>query len=56
MKKTFTFRVDDILWEKFHIISESNKRSANNQLECLVEEFIRSFEKENGEILLGSEQ
>ena len=56
MKRTFTFRVEDELWEKFHKIANGNKRSVNNQLELLVEEFVKSHEKENGEIPLDSDE
>ena len=55
MKRTFTFRVEDSLWEKFHTIANSNKRSVNNQLEVIVEQFITDFEKENGEIQIDAE-
>ena len=56
MKRTFTFRVEDALWEKFHKISEENKRSVNNQLECLVDDFVKCYERENGEILPDSDE
>jgi len=56
LKRTFTFRVEDELWEKFHVAAKENQRSANNQLEYLVRQFVNSFEKENGEIQLDSEK
>ena len=56
MKRTFTFRVEDALWDKFHKISGINKRSVNNQLECIVEDFVKAFERENGEIPLDCEE
>lgn len=56
MKRTFTFRVDSALWEKLHIIAERNKRSANNQLEYLVENFVTAYEKQNGEISTEAEE
>lgn len=54
--RNYTFRVNDELWEKFHLISKKNKRSVNNQLEWIVEAFVETYEKENGEIHLDSEQ
>jgi hypothetical protein len=54
VKKTFTFRVDDTLWQKFHAVAEGNKRSVNNQLEVLVSDFVSAHERENGEIQLDS--
>ena len=54
MDKTFTLRIDSQLWGKFKKIAETNRRSANNQLELLVADFVVGFEKENGEISLDS--
>ena len=56
MKRTFTFRVEESLWEKFHKLAELEKRSANNLLELLVEQKVKSFEQESGEIPVGSNQ
>ena len=52
MRRTFTFRVEDTLWKKLHFIAAKNKRSANNQLEYLVENFVSAYEKQNGAIIL----
>jgi hypothetical protein len=51
LKRTFTFRIADETWEKFHVISKLNKRSVNSQLELLVEQCIAQFESENGKIV-----
>ena len=56
MKRTFTFRVEENIWNKFHALASLEKRSANNLLELLVEEKVNSFEKENGEIPVDSAQ
>ena len=50
-RKTFTLRVEEPILNKLHYIANKNKRSANNQIELLIEDFISAFEKENGEIL-----
>ena len=55
MKRTFTFRVEDSLWSKFHKIASENKRSVNNQLEYLVEQFVSAYEQENGEFQIDSD-
>ncbi len=49
-RKTIPFRIDDIMYEKLKIISESNYRSFNAQLELLVENFLSEYEKQNGPI------
>ena len=49
-RKTFTLRLDEKLLNKLHYVSGKNKRSVNNQIEVLVEQFIEEFEKENGSI------
>jgi hypothetical protein len=50
MRKTFTLRIDEVVLEKLHHISEMDKRSVNNLLEYLSENFIRDYEQKNGEI------
>ncbi len=54
-RKTFTLRLDEKMLDKLHFVSEKNKRSVNNQIEFLLEQFIEDFEKENGVILLPDE-
>ncbi len=56
IRKTFTLRIDEKLLEKLHYASEKNKRSVNNQIEVLIEQFIEQFEKENEKIPLSEEE
>lgn len=49
-RKTFTLRLDEDMLNKLSYISNKNKRSINNQLECMVDDLISAFEKENGVI------
>lgn len=54
-KRTFTLRLDDILFDKLKVISDKNKRSLNKQIEFLVEECIDDYEKKNGPIKIENE-
>lgn len=55
-RKTFTLRLDEDMLTKLGFIADSNKRSINNQLECMVDQLISNFEKENGVIPLSVEE
>lgn len=55
-RKTFTLRVEETTLQQLHYISKLNKRSVNNQIEMLIENFIADFVKENGEIPLADEE
>ena len=54
-RKTFTLRLEESMLSKLGYISTQNKRSINNQIEVLLEEFIADFEKDNGDIPLEQE-
>lgn len=47
----FTLRVERKLMDKLKYIAEYNARSSNRELEMLIKNHIRKFEKEHGEIL-----
>ena len=51
-RKTFTLRLETDLLDKLHFVAQKNRRSANNQIEILLEEFIEKFEQEYGQIPL----
>ena len=51
-RKTFTLRIEEDTLNRLHYIAKLNKRSANNQIEILIETFISDFEKANVEIPL----
>lgn len=55
-RKTFTLRIEETPLKQLHYISKQNKRSVNNQIELLIQNFILEFQKENGEIPLSDEQ
>ena len=47
----FTLRVERELMDKLKYIAEYNARSSNRELEMLIRNHIRKFEKEHGKIL-----
>ena len=50
--KNFSFRIDEEMLHKLHVIADYEGRSANSQLNILVRECIKEFEIEYGEIEL----
>ena len=48
----FSLRVSEELTGKIKYIAKQNKRSANREMELALEEYIRKYEKKNGEISL----
>lgn len=49
-KRQFTLRVQEENFEKIKYIADKNKRSIAMQIEFIMEECIRSYEEENGDI------
>ena len=45
-------RFEPKLLAKISFLAKQNKRSLNAQLEYLVEECVKEYEKENGEIII----
>ncbi len=48
----FSLRVSEELMEKVKYIAAKNKRSTNKEIEFILEETVKKFEKENGEIII----
>lgn len=46
----FSLRVSEELLEKIKYIASKNKRSANKEIEFVLEQYVENFEKLNGEI------
>ena len=46
----FSLRISEELMEKVKLIAAKNKRSTNKEIEFILEEAVKSYEKENGEI------
>lgn len=55
-KKNYALRVDETAFEKLKIISNANHRSVNSQIEALIEQCIIAYEKDNGEIIIASNE
>ena len=51
-KKQVLIRVQPETYEKLKFISDKNHRSASNQLEWLMLQFISEYESQNGKISL----
>ncbi len=48
----FSLRISEELLEKVKAIAASNKRSANKEIEFILENAVKDYEKLNGEISL----
>lgn len=46
----FTLRIDSELMKKFHYVANYNARSANRELQILIQKHIIDFEKKHGTI------
>lgn len=51
----FSLRVSEELIAKIKYIASNNKRSANKEIEFILENAVKQFEKEFGKIHLGNE-
>ena len=51
----FSLRISENLLDKIKYIASQNKRSANKEIEFILEQYIREFEEANGEITLNSD-
>ena len=48
----FSLRVSDELIDKIKAIAKIHKRSANKELELIIEAYVETYEKEHGKIEL----
>lgn len=55
-KKGYALRVDEQAFEKLKVISNVNHRSVNSQIEVLIENCISEYERENGKILVNTDE
>lgn len=46
----YPLRVDKSLMEKFKVVAKENGRSVNKEIEQLIKDVVRQYEKEHGEI------
>ena len=46
----FSLRISEALMEKLKYIAAKNKRSTNKEIEFILEEAVKKFEEENGDI------
>lgn len=48
--KNFSLRIDSEMLDKLHYIADYEGRSANSQINIIIREHIKEFEKQNGKI------
>ncbi|MBE6894288.1 MAG: Arc family DNA-binding protein [Ruminococcaceae bacterium] len=53
--KSLSVRIEEEMLHKLHFVSEYEGRSANSQINILIRDCIKSFEKEHGKIELEKE-
>ncbi len=46
----FSLRISEEMHHKLRAIANIHKRSENKEIEFVLEEYIRSYEKENGDL------
>lgn len=46
----FSLRISETLLDKIKFIAEENKRSANKEIEYILEQYVKKYEQENGTI------
>lgn len=51
----YPLRVDKTIMDKFKVIAAENGRSVNKEIENAMKNVIRSYEQQNGEILLSTQ-
>ncbi len=49
-KKAYPLRVDEVLFLKFQKVADSNYRSVVGQIEFLMQQEVKAYEAEHGEI------
>lgn len=54
-KNPYPLRIEDILMEKIKYIAQENGRSVNKEIENVIKKQIAAFEREFGQIPLGSQ-
>ncbi|MDD6061983.1 MAG: Arc family DNA-binding protein [Oscillospiraceae bacterium] len=52
----FSLRISETLLDKIKVIAKENKRSANKEMEFILEQYVARFEKEFGTILTQNTQ
>lgn len=51
----YSLRLPDVLMAKLRKLAENNKRSINKEIEFLVEQAIKEYEKEHGPLSASSD-
>ncbi len=48
----FSLRISEELLDKIKQVAAANKRSANKEIEYALEQYVKAYEAEHGEVLL----
>ena len=51
----FSLRISEELLEIIKFIASNNKRSANKEIEFILENAVKDYEKQNGEISISND-
>jgi hypothetical protein len=51
--KSISFRIDEELLNKLHVVADYEGRSANSQVMILIRDCVKAYEAEHGKIELG---
>ena len=52
----FNIRIDEVLNEKLVVIAKEEERSKNKQIEYILKEYVKRYERENGEIAVNLDE
>ena len=52
--KSLSIRIDEDMLDKLHVVADYEGRSANGQINVLIRDCIAAYEKEQGQIELGT--
>lgn len=55
LKRVFTLRMKDDVFDKLEVIAKSEYRSLSNLIEFVLRDYIKRYEEKNGEIKAGEE-
>lgn len=52
----FSLRISEDMHEKLKFIAVNHKRSENKEIEYILEQYIKQYEKENGKITINENE
>lgn len=55
LQKLYSFRTDDLLIKKLNHIAEQNTRTRTKEIEHVLKNYVKEYEKKHGEITINEE-